>query len=214
MLQDLSTRREPDEQRRDLISDRMLSVRVATLDEEERSVEAVMSTEGQVTVFDWKRWGMIDEVLVSRGAELPEQVPLLENHNRYSLDNVLGSVRNMRAGDQETVGRMFFAADDQRADASWNKVRQGHLDAVSVGYRAVDFTDIEPNKSATVAGRQYTAGSRPLRITTRWQVKELSLVPIGADPGAKIREEAGDTASTNKRRSISWTPEQEGIWSR
>jgi hypothetical protein len=206
MFERLFTRREPDERRRDLTSDRMLSVRADTLDEAERSVEAVMSTDGQVTVFDWSRWGMIDEVLVSRGAELPGQVPLLENHSRWSLDNVLGSVRNMRAADSETVGRMFFAKDDPEADKNWNKVRQGHLDAVSVGYRAIEFTDIEPNKSATVAGRQYTAGSRPLRITTRWQVKELSLVPIGADPRAKIREEADDTASGKHERTISMDP--------
>jgi len=206
--------RKPDERRRDLTS-RTLCVRVGTINVDERSVETVMTTENQVTVFDWNRWGMIDEVLLSRGAELPEQVPLLENHQRYSLDNVLGSVRTMRVEGADVIGRMHFAEGDDRANASWNKVRQGHLQDVSVGYRAIEFQDIEPNKTATVGGRQYTAGSRPLRITSRWQVKELSLVPIGADPGAKIREEAGDLASEHQpRRAISWTPDCESIWSR
>lgn len=189
MFEHLFTRREPEEQRRDLTC-RTLTVRADTIDEEGRSVEAVMSTEGQVSVFDFGRWEVIDEVLVSSGAELPSQVPLLENHRRESLDNVLGSVRNMRIEGEQTVGRMFFAKDDARADSAWNKVRQGHLDAVSVGYRAVEFVDIAPNKTATVAGRTYTAGSRPLRITTQWQQKELSLTPVGADPRAKVRESA------------------------
>ncbi|KKN53089.1 hypothetical protein LCGC14_0606010 [marine sediment metagenome] len=196
MLERLLTRAEPD-QRRDMIS-RTITLRADTLDEAERSVEVVMSTEDKVTVFDWNRWGMIDEVLLSRGAELPEQIPLLETHRRYSIDDVLGSVRRMRIEGDQTMGRAYFARDDQRADASWNKVRQGHVDSVSVGYRSIEFTDIEPNTTKTVAGRQYKAGSRPLRITTRWQVKELSLVPIGADPRAKIREESPPIAKENQ----------------
>ena len=189
MFERLFTRREPDDEKRDLTC-RTLTVRADTIDEDNRSVEAIMSTEGQVSVFDFGRWEVIDEVLVSRGADLPSQVPLLENHRRDSLDNVLGSVRNMRIEGEQTVGRMFFAKGDERADRAWNKVRQGHLDAVSVGYRAVEFVDIAPNKTATIAGRQYTAGSRSLRVTTQWQQKELSLTPVGADPRAKVRESA------------------------
>ena len=33
--------------------------------------------------------------------------------------------------------------------------------------------------------------SETSRVTTRWEVRELSLVPIGADAAAKIREDTG-----------------------
>lgn len=185
------------DQRRDLVT-RTIQVRAATLNEEDRSVEAAMSTEGRVAVFDWSKRQVIEEVLLARGAEMPEQVVLLENHSRWSLDDVLGSVRNMRIDAGKTVGRMYFAAGDDRAERAWQKVKQGHIADVSVGYRVLESVDIPANKRQAVQGRFFEAGDRPLRVTTRWAIKELSLVPVGADPAAKVREEPGPSAPQQK----------------
>ncbi len=176
------------------LSTRSIQLRAATIDEEQRSVEAAISTENPVEVWDWKRGELVDEVLLNSGVELPRQLPLLEAHNRWSLDDVLGSIRNLRPEETAIVGRLFFAHDDERADKAWNKVRQGHVTDVSVGYRIYESTTIEPGQTATVASRKFTAGNRAMKIATRWTAKEGSLLAIGADQGSKIREETSPQA--------------------
>lgn len=175
---------------RELVT-RSIQLRAETIDENQRSVEAVLATEAPTMVFDLETFRVIEEVLVARGAEFAEQVVMLESHMRCTLDAVLGSIRDLRIEGDHVVGRLVFAAGDERAERAWQKVRQGHITDVSVGYRALESVDIQPKSSLTLGGKQYTAGERVRRVTTRWRVREGSLVPIGADEWAKIREESG-----------------------
>jgi hypothetical protein len=167
---------------------RAFCVRAATVNEDERSVDAVISSEMPVEVYDWRRGETIDEILLGDGAVVPGQMPMLANHSRWSLDDVLGSIRNMRLDAGSIVGRLYFAAGDDTATKAWNKVRGGHITDVSVGYTVNTAVEIAPGQSATVRGRSFTAQKRTLRIATSWTPKEGSLVPIGADQAAKIRE--------------------------
>jgi hypothetical protein len=182
------------------ITARTIQLRAETLDADTRSVEAAIVTETPALVFDWRGLEVIEEILRADGVELPAQVPLLANHSRWSLDDVLGSIRDLRNDSGQIVGRLFLAEGDDQADRAWNKIRQKHLTDVSAGYCVLDYVDIQPGKKATIAGREYTAGKRTLRVTTRWALKEGSLVPIGADPAAKIRKEepAPNTRSQEK----------------
>jgi hypothetical protein len=142
-----------------------------------------MATEDMVQVWDW---GIIDEVLLMSGVEAPAQIPLLDNHNRTTNDDVLGSVRNIRSLGAELHGTCHFAADE-RPTRTFAKIRDGHITDVSVGYEQLDFVDIPAGASADVGGVTYQAKSNPLRVTTRWRLMELSICPIGADPSAKVR---------------------------
>lgn len=183
----MQTRSEPVPQRRDMHSTSM-QLRSATLDEEHRSIEAVISTENPVRVYDWQNYRVIDEVLRTDGMESAAQVPMLDSHWRMTNDDVFGSVRNIRAETDGVVARLFFAdVADQRIDRTWHKVRQGHLTDVSVGYRVLSSVDIAPGKSQTIGGKTYTAGDRTLRVATRWRLLEVSPTPIGADQAAKFR---------------------------
>lgn len=193
---------------RDAVASRELSeltmrtfiVRADSVDEATRSVEAIIATEDPVTVFDVRRWDAIDEVLRMDGLDIPDQVPLLANHNRFELDAIYGSVRQMRFDGPQLLGRLYFAEGDDPAERAWQKVKQRHIRDISAGYRAMEYTDIDPGQTAVVKGRSYTAGQRTLRVTTRWQLKEGSLVPIGADARAKIRadqESRKETSAVN-----------------
>jgi hypothetical protein len=166
---------------------RNITVRAESADSETRSVEAVIATDQPVTVYDYRLGELIDEVLRMDGVEIPSQVPMLSNHSRWSLDDVLGSARNVVATEHEAKGRLYFAEGDPDAERAWQKTRGGHIRDVSAGYRAVKYTDLRPGQTAVVGGRSYTAGERTLRVTTAWQLKEVSLVPIGADARSKIR---------------------------
>jgi len=190
MTSDLQLR---EHDRRD-ITTRALSLRAVTINEQERSVEATISTGSPVEVYDWRRSESIDEILLPDTADLPSQMPMLANHSRWSLRDILGSIRSLRIDGDAIVGSLHFADGDD-AEHAWQMVRGGHLTDVSVGYRVSEATEIAPGQTATVKGRQYTAGRRTLRIATRWTPKEGSLVPIGADQAAKIREDFLTTGS-------------------
>ncbi|MCA9173850.1 MAG: hypothetical protein KDB14_05120 [Planctomycetales bacterium] len=166
-----------------------LDIRAATVNEESRTVDAVLSTERPVEMWDWRSGGMIDEVLLADGVELPRQLPLLDTHSRFRLSDVLGSIRNIRQEGAETVGTLHFASGDDEVDRVWNKVRQGHLTDVSVGYRVTEYIDIQPDGKASVNGREFAAGNRPMRVATKWKLREASMVPIGADEAAKLRQQ-------------------------
>lgn len=168
---------------------RKMLFRADTINEANRSVEATLSTPMRVQVFDFGHYRMIEEVLIPRGMETVKQVPLLNNHSRKGVEDILGSVRNITNRDGVVRGTLMLAEDDEQADKAWSKIRGGHLTDVSIGYHAIDFVDIKPNTSKLVDGKRYTAGELTLRVTTRWRLKEVSVVPIGADQAAKMRAE-------------------------
>ncbi|MEK6531264.1 MAG: prohead protease/major capsid protein fusion protein [Deltaproteobacteria bacterium] len=161
----------------------------ATLDEESRSVEVVGATENPVPVYDYERDEVIPEVLLMKGCRLsaPWQVPLLENHNRYSTADVLGSYREMRVEKNELVGLCLFSTV-QAAQDPWQKLMEGHLTDFSLGYRVVESTYIPKGESRQIAGKLYEG---PLKVATQWMPRELSVTPVGADEMAKARASAG-----------------------
>lgn len=193
-LEPLQTRDADDE-----LTTRQMSFRADSINEEDRTVEAVIATDRAVEVFDWVRGERIEEVLLAEGAVLPRQMPLLANHSRWSLDSVLGSARSLRIDGGNIVGRLHFTKDDPDVDRVWNKVRQGHITDTSVGYRVEEATEIEPGQTAKIGTRTFTAKRRVLRIATRWTPKEVSMVGIGADQASKLRKEF---QTTNPRGGI------------
>jgi len=164
--------------------------RATTIDEATRSVEAVLATETPVEVIDLDRFETVDESLRMVGAQFPRQVPLLDAHNRKSCDDHLGSVRHLRVDRDRLVGRLYFASSsDPRAQRAWEKVRAGHLTDVSIGYLVTEAIRVEPGRTKTVNGRTLKAGpKKPLRVATRWVLREASLAPIGSDQAAQVRE--------------------------
>ena len=168
------------------------------------SVKAVASTEAPAQVFDWDRFDFVNEVLVADGMSLPPgraSVPLLDAHKRYSVGAVLGSVRDfapveLEGGLRGQEASLSFSAADPAAQAAAAKMREGHITDVSVGYEVKEATWIPEGQKQTVMGREYAG---PLKVSTAWQVKELSLVPIGADAYAKIRSYMADTGGTEMK---------------
>ena len=156
--------------------------RPTTLNEAERSVEVIAATEDPTTVMDWER-GLVDEVLLMSGAELPKsrQTVLLDSHSRYGTADIVGSFRDVRVQDGQLVGRAVFSTE---AESVYRKVAEGHLTDFSVGYRVIESQFVPDGEVQKISGRNYTG---PVKIATRWRVKELSAVAIGADENAKTR---------------------------
>lgn len=158
----------------------------ATYDDETRSVEVVAATETPSIVYDWDR-GVINEILLMSGAQIPEtrQMVLLDAHQRFSTAAVIGSVRDLRVEGGSLTGRAYFSSVDE-AQGPAVKVKEGHLTDFSVGYRVLEAVWVPEGKTTKIDGREYQG---PVQVTTKWQPRELSTVPIGADQNAKARSE-------------------------
>lgn len=174
---------------------RAYQVRASSINEQARTVDAVLATEDPVHVFDMRSWSVIREILVMPTGNLPAQVPLLDSHQRSSIQQQLGSTRNLRVEGPQLVGTRHLSSVAAAADA-FTKIREGHLTDGSIGYQVRGYTDIEPGQSVDLAGRTFrNTGPDVLRVTYDWALYEDSLCPIGADPGAKIREAPPTTSA-------------------
>jgi len=185
---------------------RAADIRPSSINESERTIEAVFATSNPARVYHWDVGRVIEEVLVPRGMMPIEQVPLLEMHNRYSLQSVIGSGENPAARGEEIVGVLRFGSElGEDVDGIWNRVRQRHLRSVSAGYEPMEWTDIQPGQTAEVMGRSYTATNLMLRVTTKWRLREISVVVIPADDMARMRGNnfAGEKPVVNSNQSQS-----------
>lgn len=181
----------PETQTRDFIArDCRLRALPGTIDEPARTVDAVLSTEAPAEMHDWWTGRSYSEVLIADGAEFPasRQIPLLDSHSRWSVDDQIGSIRNLRVEDDEQLGRVLVGTlhldATERGRSAFLKVRDGHLTDMSVGYVRAEIVKLAEGEKQKIAGRDFKG---PVEVVTRWPVREASLTPIGADPDAKIR---------------------------
>ena len=150
-----------------------------TLNDEARTVELVWTTGARVLrgFFEtfWEELSL-DPKHVRMG-RLNNGAPLLDSHDQFSgVSAVLGVVESARLADGKGTAIVRFAKDDPAADAAWNKVRQGILQNVSVGYRIYKAV-----KTDEVTDKV------PVVRVEDWEPYELSMVPMGADDGAGVR---------------------------
>lgn len=148
----------------------------------------VLATEQPARVFDWERWDLVDEVLLIDGLRpAGRQIPLLDSHNRISSNDLIGSVV---LDGQETVknynalmGRVRFSQASELARETAAKVAEGHLTDGSIGYRVLKSVWIPEGESAQIRGKIYNG---PLKVSTKAELLEFSITPIGADNLAKV----------------------------
>jgi len=173
-----------------------LTARAATLDREARTVSATLSTEEPVLV------GGVREALLASGLRIvPASVPFLDAHDRSTVADILGSVRAIKRGARDVSGQIVFA-ETSEAERAMDLVAQGHLTAVSVGYSVEEETFVPAGKRQTVAGREYVG---PVAVVTAWTLREVSAVPVGADPNAQFRADGAPKGKTTMETTT--TPE-------
>ena len=168
----------------------------ATFDPDTRSVEVVGATDAPALVFDWARLEMVDEILLMDGLELPKsrQVPVLDSHSRDGASSVLGSYREMKTDKNQLTGRVFFSSVAE-AESPMTKVKEGHMTDFSAGYRVIESEWVPKGETTKIKGRSF---SGPVSVVTRWRIKELSLVPIGADENATARSQPKENHKEKK----------------
>lgn len=154
-----------------------------TIDETARTVELIASTGAGVVRADFEG-PFIERLDVSPAAvdlSRLDGMPLLDSHRQSDLGAVLGVVRGARFEGGNLVVKVQFSA---RAEAVWRDVAAGILRNASIGYGPLKWSEGTDAKGARV------------RTITRWELKEVSLVPVGADPAAKVRSNMPDVTTT------------------
>jgi len=160
---------------------RAAAVQPASMDEQAREVDIVWTTGSRVQRYDWYDGDYLEELSLDDGAadltRLNSGAPVLDTHMTYSLEHVLGVVveGTARMTDAGGTARIRFTTGDDDVDKIWNKIKQGIIRNVSVGYLISEVSEIRQPGAMTI-----------LRAT-KWEPLEVSLVPVGADAGAGVR---------------------------
>lgn len=159
----------------------------STVNIEKRTIELVWTTGAPVLrgYFDqfWEELSLDPKHV--RMERLNNGAPLLNVHDRYSLESVLGVVESAHLEKKRGVATVRFpkAEDDPDADAIFRKVVDGIIRNVSVGYQIHKLEKVSEEK-----------GKVPVYRAVDWEPQEISIVPIGADAGAGVRS---DSVTTN-----------------
>ena len=172
---------------------RKFAIRNSTLDEEAQTVDAVISTDDAVYVYHPGR-GVIREV-ITRGAfdPLPNQIPLFEEH-AAGVSFQLGSARNLRVEGSELVATIHYDPDhSDRAARAWSLARKGHAVHYSIGYMPREMSLVRKGEEEEIDGQKYRADDHDTWLTTRAELREVSLTGIPANKNAAARSEKGGT---------------------
>lgn len=156
------------------------AVKPNTWDEKARTIEVTFASEAAVRRFDWEEWEEIDEILevsdtamdMSRAAK---GLQVFKDH-RTTLDNVIGRTESVWIEKGLAYARIRFS-ENPAHEALINDIRSGIIDAVSVGYRVLEYQRM-PKKE-----NQKRAEVR----ATRWTPMEISFVGVPADANASSR---------------------------
>jgi HK97 family phage prohead protease len=152
----------------------------SSMDAEKRTVEVVFSTGAPVKRYDWSIGPYTEMLEVSDNAIISQRLnngsaPVLANHDAYDLNSVLGVVERSWVDGGAAKAVLRFS-QDPNSDAVWQKIADGILKSVSVGYRTLKMKDVTPDTS-----------SEKVLMATSWEPLEISIVAIPADPNAQVR---------------------------
>lgn len=150
---------------------RAADLRPSTLNNENRTVEAIASTGADVT-----RAGFTERLDLS-GADLSRLIggPVLDGHRRETTRDQLGVIDAAEIRAEGIWVRIRFRQNDA-ALSVMRDVADGTLRGLSIGYSVEKWVDSQD-------------GKRRVRTAKNFTPIEVSIVPIPADPGAYFRNE-------------------------
>ena len=152
---------------------------LAPADRDERSATLTWYTGAAVRRYDARgahemRFSM-EPGAIRMGRLASGSAPLLNSHRDFTVDDVIGVITRawIENGQGKATVRFSKRAD---VDPIWQDVQDGILRNASMGVAIHAVEDVTPQGAAM---RQV--------LVTDWEPEEVSLVPVGADPGAGFR---------------------------
>jgi len=147
-------------------------------DSKARTVEGVFAAGSPV-----RRWGFVetlnmDAAAVDLSRVAGGQCKLLDSHNSYEIDAILGVVEEARIEGGQLVGRIRFAETEAGRKAE-GMVARGELTGFSIGYSIQRWLNVS----------QEDTGLEEWRADA-WTLLEVTLCAVPADPAATVRAAA------------------------
>ncbi|MBX7116392.1 MAG: HK97 family phage prohead protease [Myxococcaceae bacterium] len=148
----------------------------SSVDAEKRTAEVVWTTGAKVLRTGWD--GNYYEELSLDPAHVQLErlnsgtAPLLVNHDGSDVNNVIGVVERAWLDGDKGLARVRFASDPE-AEKIFQRVAEGIIKNVSVGYRVDEWEDL--------------GGDPPTLRAVSWMPMEISAVSMGADAEAHFR---------------------------
>lgn len=143
-----------------------------------RRREVLFYSGAKVERYDWYSGESYDLSFDMDGADLSKLksgAPVLDGHSSYSSSDVLGAVESAsKAGDGYRAVLRFSEAES--VTDTWTKIEENLINAVSMGVQIGKLVLKEDDKKA----------KRKHYVAMSWTPFEISVVPIGADPGARF----------------------------
>ena len=142
-----------------------------------RTRDLVFYSGASVERFDYMRW----EIYTLRFSLDPKDVkldrlngkaPLLNSHQSYDLSSQIGVVERAWLDGSAAKATVRFSTDPA-VDRIWNDVQDGIICNISMGVNCGDLEDV------TLKGAK-----QKTYLARGWEPQEISVVPVGADPGA------------------------------
>lgn len=158
----------------------------STINAEERTVDMVFYSGAEVQRYSWDRGDYtlrfsMNPAHVRLGTLNSKTAPVLDAHSDFSTADVLGVIERGWLEDGKGKATARFAKNDDAADKVWNKIEQRILRNVSMG---VYIHKLQETTEKNDKIKSYLA--------IDWEPREVSPVPIGADPGAHFQLAAGE----------------------
>lgn len=171
---------------------------VGTINADSRTFECVWTTGAPVRRFDYASWTpYIEELSLDpahiRMGRMESGAPLLDTHQQWELESVLGVVERAWMAGAEGRAVVRFSQRDPEVLAVWQDVVDGIVRNISVGYIVHRYEKTDPA----------VPGGVPTWKAIDWEPCELSLVPVGADPMSGVRSLEGNaTPDTAQRQQL------------
>jgi hypothetical protein len=152
-----------------------------SIDEAARTIEVIFSTGAPVERYDyWAGERYVEQLSMDPNAIRLERLnggaPVLNTHSSWDLSSVIGVVEDgtARVEKGQGVAKLRFS---ERPDVEpfWGDIKGRVIRNISVGY--VVHKMEEDRSDAKI----------PVRTAVDWEPYEISMVPMGADPGAQTR---------------------------
>lgn len=151
------------------------------------SVQVVIATDSPVKRYDEDRKIVVHEILEMGGIRFRSgrnQVPIVDSHDDSSVQNILGSVRDLRVEGGELIGNAHFGRKRVAREALQDVV-DGHITDFSI-------TAIPEQADFVERGTIYRNGSGaevegPVSAVNGWVPINASLCATGADENSTVR---------------------------
>jgi hypothetical protein len=175
-----------------VVEHRFADFKAESYDADARTVEAVLSVGAAVQ----RAYG--SEVLsINAGAVNLERlttcgIPLIDSHNIFGIGGVFGRLVRAWFDRGRLMGLLAFD-DSENGKSAEGLVSRGTVRGISIGYR-VDEWEVTDDEGDVVDPGRLRGDGEYTFTAKRWELLEVSLVSVPADPNAFVRS-FGSSAS-------------------